>query len=343
MTAGGTRAKALADGRRADSARRRQRVIATISRRHRRHRDQRVRYRPRRRGRPDVPLPAPRLARQSPRHPGLPPAGTGRAVTRASLQADLLAAHERALRLTARIRQLEKRLSETLGGQAWRESGLGAPADIDALSQSGPARHRPAAPAGRTRQRTRCRPRRQPGTHGPAQRDSTPLSHHQVHHICGARHQPLSWKNQQVARICPICPPENELLVWLIRICRAPTPVPPAGHLCENATCRSEARSAPAAAIDSEQYSPSDRNLSAQGRRPAGIPADAQHGDGIPGADADNCAAVAAYRLSVQAGNPLSERKLAQMFGRTSRRWARARITEARQSPSGPQAYVRRF
>jgi hypothetical protein len=39
---------------------------------------------------------------------------------------------------------------------------------------------------------------------------------------------------------------------------------------------------------------------------------------------------VAAYRLSVQAGNPLSERRLAQMFGRTSRRWARARIAEAR-------------
>jgi hypothetical protein len=33
--------------------------------------------------------------------------------------------------------------------------------------------------------------------------------------------------------------------------------------------------------------------------------------------------------LSVQAANPLSERKLAQMFGRTSRRWARARIAEA--------------
>jgi hypothetical protein len=124
-----------------------------------------------------------------------------------------------------------------------------------------------------------------------------------------------------------------ELLVWLIRISRAPTPVPPVGHLCENATCRGEARSAPAAAIDSEQHSPSDRDLSAQGRRPAGIPADAQHGDGVPGAGADNCASVAAYRLSVQAGNPLSERKLAQMFGRTSRRWARARITEARQSP----------
>ena len=40
--------------------------------------------------------------------------------------------------------------------------------------------------------------------------------------------------------------------------------------------------------------------------------------------------AVAAYRRSLRAGNPLSERKLAQMFGQTSRRWARARITEAR-------------
>jgi hypothetical protein len=46
--------------------------------------------------------------------------------------------------------------------------------------------------------------------------------------------------------------------------------------------------------------------------------------------------AVAAYRLSAQAGNPLSERKLAQMFGRTSRRRARARIAEARRAPSSP-------
>ena len=33
------------------------------------------------------------------------------------------------------MRQLEKRLSEALGDQAWHESGLGAPADTDALSQ----------------------------------------------------------------------------------------------------------------------------------------------------------------------------------------------------------------
>jgi hypothetical protein len=44
-----------------------------------------------------------------------------------------------------------------------------------------------------------------------------------------------------------------------------------------------------------------------------------------------NAAAVAAYRASLQEGKPLSERKLAAAFGRTSRRWARARIAEARQ------------
>jgi hypothetical protein len=64
-----------------------------------------------------------------------PGSGGGPAVTRASLQADLLAAHERAIRLTARVRQLENRLSEALGEQAWRESGLGTPAGIDALNQ----------------------------------------------------------------------------------------------------------------------------------------------------------------------------------------------------------------
>jgi hypothetical protein len=59
----------------------------------------------------------------------------GPAVTRASLQADLLAAHERAIRLNTRIHQLEKRLSDALGEQAWRESGLDIPADLDALNQ----------------------------------------------------------------------------------------------------------------------------------------------------------------------------------------------------------------
>jgi hypothetical protein len=130
-----------------------------------------------------------------------------------------------------------------------------------------------------------------------------------------------------------------ELLLWLIRTSGALEREPSAGHRCANAACRAEAR-APAAAVDSDQHSYGDCDPSDQGCRPAGqpagrpaIPASAQHGDGVPEADADNYAAVAAYRLSVKAGNPLSERKLAQMFGRTSRRWARARIVEARQSP----------
>ncbi|MGH3600351.1 MAG: hypothetical protein ACRDQH_08745 [Pseudonocardiaceae bacterium] len=51
------------------------------------------------------------------------------------MQADLLAAHERAARLDTRVQHLEKRLSEALGEQAWRESGLGTPTDLDTLQQ----------------------------------------------------------------------------------------------------------------------------------------------------------------------------------------------------------------
>jgi hypothetical protein len=59
--------------------------------------------------------------------------GGGPTVSRASLQADLLAAQERTNRLTGRIRQLEKRLSHDIGEKAWHESGFGAPTDIEQL------------------------------------------------------------------------------------------------------------------------------------------------------------------------------------------------------------------
>jgi hypothetical protein len=77
---------------------------------------------------------------------------------------------------------------------------------------------------------------------------------------------------------------------------------------------------------------PSPRSAGQAAGRSA-IPASGQRDDEVPKASAINDAAVTAYRLSVQAGNPLSERRLAQMFGRTSRRWARARIADARQAP----------
>ena len=133
------RTSAMTKGRQADSARRRQRVIAALGRAvsdgteisvsgiaraagvdrafFYRHRD---------------------LLAQLHALEATPPVtgdGNGPGVSRASLQTDLLAAGERAARLHSRVRQLEKRLSEALGEQAWRESGLGTPADIDALNQ----------------------------------------------------------------------------------------------------------------------------------------------------------------------------------------------------------------
>jgi hypothetical protein len=133
------RTAAMRIGRQADSARRRERVIAALARAQAdstqisvsgiaraagvdraflyRHRD---------------------LLTQLHALEATPPATghpAGPTVTRASLQADLLAAHERAVRLNTRIQQLERRLSETLGEQAWRESGLTVPTDIEALHQ----------------------------------------------------------------------------------------------------------------------------------------------------------------------------------------------------------------
>ena len=132
--------EAMSKGRQADSARRRQRVITALNLASRDGTeisvsgiaraadvDRSFLYR-----HPDL-LSKIHALQAVPPGTGGPAGGPG--VTRASLQADLLAAHERALRLNARVRQLENRLSEALGEQAWHDSGLGAPADIDALTQ----------------------------------------------------------------------------------------------------------------------------------------------------------------------------------------------------------------
>jgi Protein of unknown function (DUF2637) len=141
-----------------------------------------------------------------------------------------------------------------------------------------------------------------------------------------------------------------ELLVWLIRTCGAADRGPSAAHLRTGAACRAARRPVRASAADGERPGGNQRGTSGPAWRPAGhaagqppIPAGGQRDDEAPGASAVNDAAVAAYRLSVQAGNPLSERRLAQMFGRTSRRWARARIADARQAsplPDSPNTLV---
>lgn len=129
---------AMAAGRRADSARRRERVLAALNTAVNSGEqisvsgitraagvDRTFLYRHR-----DL-LEHLHTAEAQPRDtPGLGPA-----VSRASLQADLAAAQHRCARMATRIQQLEARLSELLGAHAWHESGLGAPNDIDQLNQ----------------------------------------------------------------------------------------------------------------------------------------------------------------------------------------------------------------
>ena len=64
---------------------------------------------------------------------GQPPNPDPGAVSRASLQADLHATQARCARYASRVQQLERRLSEIMGEQTWKTSGLGAPDDIDQL------------------------------------------------------------------------------------------------------------------------------------------------------------------------------------------------------------------
>ena len=128
-------------GRQADHARRRQRVITAIQD-------------AARSGDPVSVSSIARAARAARvdrsflyRHPDLlahvraaqsaPTAGTpgNAAVSHAALQADLANALDRNHRLSARGRQLEARLSQLLGEEAWRASGLGAAADIDELAE----------------------------------------------------------------------------------------------------------------------------------------------------------------------------------------------------------------
>ncbi|MDQ2790065.1 MAG: hypothetical protein M3Y73_10245 [Actinomycetota bacterium] len=57
----------------------------------------------------------------------------GPAVSRVSLITDLANVHDHVARWARDNTRLQKRLSELLGEQAWRESGLGASRDVDEL------------------------------------------------------------------------------------------------------------------------------------------------------------------------------------------------------------------
>jgi hypothetical protein len=124
----------MLEGRRADSARRRQRVVKALNDATARGEEISVSSIARRAGVDRTFLYRHRdLLEQL--HAAETQATGSAGVTRASLQADLLAAQERATRMAARARQLESKLSGLLGEQAWHQSGLGAPTDVDALNQ----------------------------------------------------------------------------------------------------------------------------------------------------------------------------------------------------------------
>jgi hypothetical protein len=128
----------MVEGRRADSARRRQRVIKALNAASAEGAEMSVSAIARAAGvdrtflyrHPDL-LALIHTAQASP----MAANGSGPMVSRASLQADLANAQARLSRQAAHVKQLERKLSEVLGEQAWRESGLGAPTDIDQLQR----------------------------------------------------------------------------------------------------------------------------------------------------------------------------------------------------------------
>lgn len=133
-----TRTTAMTDGRRADSLRRRERVIKALQAAVNNGTeisisaiaraagvDRTFFYRPQHR---DL-LSEVQAAAAEPRTT----AGAGPVASRASLQADLANSEDRARRLADRVALLEKRLSEALGEQVWQRSGLGSPDDVENL------------------------------------------------------------------------------------------------------------------------------------------------------------------------------------------------------------------
>jgi hypothetical protein len=114
-----------------------------------------------------------------------------------------------------------------------------------------------------------------------------------------------------------------ELLLWLIRIAAsasvASEPVAdlPLGADCATGPGRS--------AVDRTHWPSGNMAIGWSAVNGAGTTGETREED-------INVAAVAAYRTSIDTGRPLSERRLAAMFGKTSRRWARSRMAEARQA-----------
>src|SRR5450631_1761680 len=133
-TTDNTPTTAMAAGRRADSTRRRQRVLKALNDATTAGEEITVSGIAQRAG-VDRPRDLLEQVHATEAQPPSTSGSSGSTISRASLQTDLLNAQQRCTRLAGRVQQLEKRLSEQLGEQAWHQSGLGAPDDIDQLKQ----------------------------------------------------------------------------------------------------------------------------------------------------------------------------------------------------------------
>ncbi|MEV8529878.1 hypothetical protein AB0451_38250 [Streptomyces sp. NPDC052000] len=137
MTAPDPTVQAMIEGRRADTGRRRQRVLAALAQAAKDGSETSVTAIARRAGVDRTFLYRHRdllgQVHAQAAEPPTVPGGRGPAVSRASLQADLLAADARTARLAAHARRLETRLSQVLGEEVWRESGIGGPDDTEQL------------------------------------------------------------------------------------------------------------------------------------------------------------------------------------------------------------------
>ena len=164
-----------------------------------------------------------------------------------------------------------------------------------------------------------------------------------------AANMAVGWSHGPVGAVVAAWPAASlvgsyELLVWIIRTSAAVSPdsILTADHL-ELAADR-DGPPEPAAAGPQDEADDtaagtgpgawSGRTVAVPAGQPGGPAVDqvvqaAGPGEPYRGNDVD-AAAADAYRDSVLAGRPLSERGLARRFGRTSRRWARNRMAEAR-------------
>jgi hypothetical protein len=113
-----------------------------------------------------------------------------------------------------------------------------------------------------------------------------------------------------------------------LRLVTTPTadPDPSVNHLMPDGFASSAGRpSGPERLVTGQAYQSADHCPADRG------PVVGQLADPGGAEEKLNAAAAAAYRASLDHGKPISERRLAAMFGKTSRRWARHRIAEARQ------------